>query len=339
MKMSVISSFRKRENNQKNKIILIFLTLFFCITLPPVNATELTALQVPAYSFDAPSGNVIYQIIVDQMPMGANQSHTLTVGSATYFLEIATSNPYGIYYDFDIAFTFPNGTTQNVHKSATRLPGAGYKTTIQPVYVQAESLSFMVWTIDLGIGTSNSSVSAGLNTGPVGWSPTDALPFTSASGTFTGGNTNVYLYTMTVNDFTNHVLTYDPAWGLTSLGSMVFQWGWNSVIGFLNQIPVIGPQFVSTITILATIAEEILSWLIWIVTNLSMIIAALEVTIVLLAFVMAEKKPKLETVLKNIYNYNVGAVLAFVGGFNLVYTWLRDFVELIAHTIGALKPL
>jgi hypothetical protein len=320
-------------------ILLIFAMLIFCITLPPANAVELRALNVPSYSFDAPSGNVIYQIIVDQVPMGTNQTHTLTVGTATYYLNVETSNPYGIYYDFDISWTLPNGTTTTVHKSVTRLPGAGYKATIQPVYVQAESASFMVWTIDLGIGTSNSSISAGINTGPVGWSPSDALPFTSAAGDFGGVDTSVYLYTMLASDFTNHVTTYDPVWGLSSLGSTVFQWGWDGVLGFINQIPVIGPQFVTLITILAVIISEIIIWLVWILTNLPMVIAALEITIVMLSVAMAGAKPSIGKVCRNIFNYNVGAVKAFIGAFDLIFTWTREFIAMIAHVIGALKPL
>jgi len=322
------------------KIVGIGLALvLFYLTIPPAQAVEMKALQVPSYSFDAPDGNVIYQILIDQIPMGVNQTHTLTVGSATYFLEIQSSNPYGIYYDFDIAWTLPNGTTQNLHKSITRLPGAGYKTVIQPVYMQAESAYFVLMTVDLEIGTTNQSVSAGLNTAPAGWNPSEAIPFTSAAGEFSGTSTNVYLYSMTSADFVKHVVTYDPIYGLGNLAGTVFQWAWDAVLGFISQIPIIGPQFVSTIQILGAIVQEFLIWFVWIVQNLPLIIAGLEVTIGMLALVFAEKNPKPQTVAKNFFNYNVAVAMGFIWSFNLIYVWLHEFIAMVAHVVQGLKLL
>ncbi len=313
--------------------------LLIGLLLPGVHALELKATQVATYSFDAPDGNVIYQILVDQLPMGVNQTHTFKCGAATYYLTIESSNPYSIYYDFDIGFTFPNGTTQNLHKSVTRLPGAGYKTNIQPVYAQAESASFVVWTVDLEIGTSNQSVTAAINTGPAGWTPSDSIPFTSAQGTFGNTLTNVYLYTMTNADFQNHVVTYDPVYGLGNLGSTVFQWAWETILGFINQIPGIGPQFVSIIDILVKVIEELIFWIVWILTNLSWIIAALEVTIVMAAVIFAEKKPKAETIVKNMVQYNIAVFKGFIWAVDLVYTWLREFIVMVATAVGGIKPL
>lgn len=322
------------------RIALIgFIITLFYLTLPPAQAVEMKALQVSQYSFDASAGNVIYQILVDQVPMGTNQTHTLTVGSATYFLNIESSNPYGIYYDFDIAWTLPNGTTQNIHKSITRLPGAGYKTVIQPVYTQAESDYFVLMTVDLEIGTTNHSVTAGLNAGPGGWNPSDAIPFTSASGQFSGTPTNVYLYSMSSADFVKHVVTYDPVYGLTNLGSTVFQWAWDNILGFISQIPIVGPQFVSIILILGAIVQVFIIWIVWIVQNWMMILASIEITIGMLAVIFAEKSPKPKTVAKNIYRYNIAVVTGFIWSFNLVYTWTREFITMVATVARALNPL
>jgi hypothetical protein len=331
----------KIPNWQKWKlpIILGILVFLFFITLPPAQAVEMTATQVSSYSFDAPAGTVIYQILIDAMPMGTNQTHTLTCGGATYLLTIQSSNPYSVYYDFDIGWTYPNGTTTTIHKSITRLPGATYKTNIQPVYSQLESAYNVMWAIDLEIGTTNTSVYTGINSGPAGWSASDAIPFTSVEGEFGGYNTNVYLYDMSVADFQKHVVEYDSVYGLKNLGANFFSWAWDQILAFINNIPIIGPQFVSIITILGGIVAEILSWIVWIITNLPMIMAAVEVTIFVCAFLFAEKNPKPETVIKNIFKYNVAAVTGFIWLFNLVYTWIRGLVELVAHVVGALKPL
>ena len=323
----------------KIPILLAIAAVLFFLTMPPVSAVEMRAMDIPSYSFDAPAGTAIYQILVDQLPMGANQSHTFKCGDATYFLKIETSNPYSIYYDFDISFTFPNGSTQKLHKSVTRMPGAGYKTNIQPVYTQAETLSFVVWTIDLEVGTSNQSVKADINTGPAGWSPSDAIPFTSAAGEFGNHKTNVFLYDMSISDFQNHVVKYDPVFGLSNLGSTVFQWTWETVLGFINQIPGIGPQLSTILELTAAIIAEIVFWLVWIVVNLPMILAAAEVTIFVCAFIFAEKNPKPETVLKNFFNYNKAAVLGFIWLFEKVYDWSIRFITMVATVIRALNPL
>jgi len=73
--------------------------------------------------------------------------------------------------------------------------------------------------------------------------------------------------------------------------------------------------------------------------NLPAIIAAGEVTIVMLAFILAEKDPKPQSVMKNIYNYNVAAVLGFVWLFEKSYYWLLKFIEVIAAIARALNPL
>jgi hypothetical protein len=332
------------RNSQRiniNGILLTTVILLFLLALipSPVQAVRMEALQVPQYSFDAPEGNVIYQILIDSVPMGTNQTHTLTVGSATYLLDIKSSNPYGIYYDFDIAWTLPNGTTQTIRKSITRLPGAGYKTVIQPVYMQLESAYFVLMTVDLEIGTTNQSVTAGLNTNPQGWNPSEAIPFTSAAGTFGGTPTNVYLYSMSAADFVAHVQTYDPVYGLANLGSTVFQWAWSAVLGFINQIPIVGPQFVSLILIMGAIIQEILIWLTWIISNIPLVLAALEITIMMLAVVMAGNKPTPARVARNIFRYNVSVAQGFLWCFTLIYTWAREFILLIAGVVNALKPL
>lgn len=322
-------------------ISLFIVALFFLLILipGPVQAVRMEALQVSQYTFDAPEGNVIYQILIDSVPMGTNQSHTLTVGSATYLLEVKSSNPYGIFYNFDIDWTLPNGTTQTIHKSITRLPGAGYKTVIQPVYMQAESAYFVLMTVDLEIGTTNQTVSAGLNTNPMGWNPSDAIPFTSAAGEFSNTPTNVYLYSMTSADFVRHVVTYDPVYGLANLGSTVFQWAWEAVLGFINQIPVIGPQFVSIILVLGAVLQEFIIWITWIISNLPLVIAALEITIMMLAVVNGGTNPNPAKVMRNIYRYNVSVVQGFIWSIGIVYTWAREFIKLIADVVGALKPL
>jgi len=319
-------------------VFLGLVLIFFCLLIPIAIAAELKASQVSAYSFDAPSGNVIYQIVVDQLPMGTSQEHTLTVGSATYYLQIASSNPYSIYYNFDISFTFPNGTVQNLHRSMAWLPGAGYRVVIQPVFIQAET-KMPQWTVDLMIGTSNTSMQAAINTDPGSWTAYDAIPFTSAQGSFSNTLTNVYLYTMTYSDFQNHANMYDPNKGLGQLGASVFTWAWDSVLGFINMVPVVGPEFVSLITILGAIVQELVSWLVWILLNLPMVIAATEVTICILAVVFAGKKPQPDRVAKNIFNYNVAVFKGFIWIFDLVYTWLREFIGLVASIIQALKPL
>jgi len=319
-------------------VLLGIILICACLLIPIVGATDLKAEHVTSYSFDAPAGQVIYQIYVDQLPMGVGQAHTLTVGSATYYLEIESSNPNSIYYNFDISLTFPNGTVQNVQKSMVWLPGAGYRVIIQPVFIQAESKTPQ-WAVDLMIGTSNTSIKAAINTDPEGWTAYDAIPFTGAQGTFSNTVTNVYLYTMTNADFQRHANMYDPNQGLGQLGSSVVQWGWESILGFVNRIPILGPQFVSLLTILGAIVQELILWLVWILRNLPTVIAGTEVTICILAVVFAGKKPKPDRVAKNIFNYNVAVFRGFIWIFDLVFTWLRSFVELIAHLVQALKPL
>ena len=324
-------------------LILVFTII---LTIQPVHAEEHKFMDTSSYSIDAAEGHVIYQIIVDDVPMGTTQDHTLVVsGGDIYHLNIITSNPgpYYTHYNFDIVFTHPNGTEEKISKYLDRLPWAKYKLTLQPVYAQAQGLSNMMIAIDLDVGLTKESASVGLNTQPRGWDPSKGLSFISASGDYHETPTNTFVHVMSMSDFQEHVVNYDPIYGvkntLKTITSSAFQWAWDAIIGFIEQIPVIGPQFIIIIEILGTLITEFTSWLLWIIANIPLIIAGGEVTIVMFAVIFAGNNPKGTQVAKNIFNYNVEVAKGFLWLFNMIFVWTTTLISMVTDIVKALKPL
>jgi hypothetical protein len=313
---------------------LAFIVMGLMLLTSPVSATNstITASDVSQYSLSASPGFVIYQIIVDNLPMGTNQTHVLNSNGAQFFLEIDSKNSFFIYNEFWITMTYPNGSTSTIHKTTTRISGSQYKTTIQPVFTQIQSMTNVYWTVDLQVGIAG-HVSAEFNSPPADNDLEGSIPFSSVSGEFSGVTTNVYAEEMSLDDFKNNVQNYNPAFGVGNLASQVLGWSWDMALGFINMVPVIGPQLVQIITIVGNVGLTILFWLWYIATNIWLIIGAGEILLIVFAFLMAGKRPKPERFVKNLIQYNIRSVAGFFYAINTLYRWLLPFVELIARII------
>jgi hypothetical protein len=322
----------------RSSLLPFFFLLVVLLMAPAASAigSTITASQVSEYAVEAPSGQVIYQIIIDPLPMGTNQSHVLNYNGASFILTIGTAQSWGIYHDFDISLTHPNGTVESQHFSTTRVSGGEYKTTIQPVFSQVQSLTNAYWTIDLEVGLT--PVSAGFNTQPADWLATSAIPFSAASGSL-GGTTNVFVKVMTEAEFQENVLKYNPIWGFQNLVNEVFSWTWEQIIAFVSNIPVIGPHFISTFSALGTVAAFLVYWITWVILNSPLIIAGGEVLIVMAAVIMTGKDADGTKTAKKIYEYNVACITGFLWAFNLLWSWLSSAIQTIAAIIQGLKPI
>ena len=299
-----------------------------------VNST-LTAEGVSSYSFVADSGMVIYQITVNDLPIGANQSHTFNVGSNIYLLTVGTYEEWG-WRNADISLTMPNGTVQTAHASGPAIFASKYKTQIQYVFPQIYSMEG-AFSINLFIGMTPASAS--FYTAPSNWNPSTALAFTAASGNF-DQPTTIYLEEMSEEDFKNNVVKYNPLYGLSHLGSQIFQWTWDTILGFLNMIPVIGPIAVSLIEIMGGILGVGWYWLLFTVQNFPAILFGVETLICMMAVINAGKGSKsLGKLGKNIVSYNAMFLYAIVVLVELVFNWTVKIVEMITSIVQALKPI
>jgi hypothetical protein len=316
-------------------LIALAFVVFVSVLISPVSAGVVNAYSVNQYSVQAEPGNVIYQIIIDPVPIGTNQTHVLNYNGATFGLSIGSATSYGIFHNFDISLTYPNGTTVTQHTSDSGTLGNNYKTTIQPVFFQAESLTLGAITVDLNVGLTPLSV--GFSAPPVGYNPSSAIPFSSASGNL-GASTNVFVWEMSQTDFTNNVVKYNPVYGIGNLGATVFQWTWSEVLGFINMIPFFGPLFISLLDMVQTVTGGIWYWLTFVILNIPAIIAGGEIIIIMWAF-LEQKKPQPAKTITLIYQHNVTAVMGFLTGINLIWRWGRDLLDIVVKAIQAIKPI
>ena len=303
-------------------------------------AITVTANDVTEYSVAAESGMVIYKIIINDLPFGTNQTHTLFYNGQPMLLTIGTYTEYAIWKNADISLTLPNGSVQTAHTSATTIVG-NYKTTVQPVVrmdsSQLNSGTIAFLTVDLMIGVN--PVGVRFSTQPSNFNPSGAIPFTSASGEL-GAPTDVYVYEVTEADFHGTIENYNPAAGLGDLGSAIFQWTWTSILGFVNMIPVVGPIMVGLIEVMGNILGTGYFWLYFIVANFPAVLCGVECLILMMAVINAGTgKNTFKKLASNVYQYNVAFIRGLIGITEIVWGWTRTFVQVITDIVQALKPI
>jgi hypothetical protein len=270
--------------------------------------------------------------------MGTNQTHVLNYNGAVFLLDIKTASSFTIFREAWVNLTLPDGTVQSAYASSWDIAGS-YKTSIQPVFTQIQSATIPFLTVNLMIGLTPAIVSFSsgpVGKGPMGWNISSAIPFSAASGTL-GGVTDVYCEIMTLDEFNSNVVNYNPAFGLSNLGSQVFQWAWPMILGFVYNIPVVGPLFVTMLDISGVVLTEAVFWIGFVVDRGPAIILAVETMIIFMSVINAGKRPRIERVLKNLFNYNVLAITLFIGAVQVVFYWIRDTIALVADIVAGLK--
>jgi hypothetical protein len=329
---------------KKIPFFLIAGICFLCLICPVFAAESKTheLTNIAEYTFSADDGDVVYEIIINPIAMGKNQTHYLSYEGADYILTVGSAQSFVVYHTFDVSLEHPNGTIEHHTKSYTGISSGSYTLNIQPVYYHAQSLnpSFSVW-VNVGLAplktefyttppdvTSGGGVFSGTDV-----DPQSSIPFTDVSGTM-GQETTVYIYTMTQEEFTNEVTTYNAYGGLKSVVDDVLSWAWSGVISFLNAIPVIGPFAVTFISYAGIILYEMFFWLSYLILNFPAIVLTAETMIMFAALI--NSRDSLSSILKNWYGYNVSAIKGLVWFLDLVRGWIVSLIEMISNIVSSL---
>lgn len=317
------------------KIFLILILVSLLITgtaqADDVAPVTIQAMNVNQYSLTASPNYVIYQIIVDALPMGTNQTHVLNSNGATFLLTIKTAQSWYIYNDFWVTMQYPNGSVDTVHKQSVRVSDNTYRTTIQPVFAQMQSVT-PAWKIDLNVGLNPTTVMFTPNN-ILMFDPSTSIPFSSASGEFSGQTTNVFCEQILQTVFTKNITDYNALYGLGSLASQVLGWSWDLILNFIGRIPIIGPQFKLVMVLMYQTAAVIIFWLLYVANNIFLILFSGEILLMLFAFLLAGKRPTPEKFVKNLVSYNVRTVTGFIWLVSTVYEWGRSFVSMVSGII------
>lgn len=317
------------------------LVLICMVVTAPALASTISATNVGKYSVSANPGNVIYKIKIGDLPIGTNQTHTLMYNGYPYLLTINTWTDYGLWKNAQISLTMPNGTVQTSHTAASTVVGS-YSTIIQPTMrsdssvLESGTATFL--TVDLNIGLVPAS--AQFSTAPMGYNPSASLPISSASGYLGGQRTSVYAYQVSKQDFTNTIENYNPSAGVGDLGSAVFQWTWNGILGFLNMIPVVGPIAAEFLTMAGEFLSGAWYWVSFLWGNLPAILLTLESLILMAAVLKARKgRRAMSSMAGNVINYNIAVVTGILTAFAFIREWVVRLVEMIAGIVKALIPI
>jgi hypothetical protein len=324
-------------------VTILALVWTICLLTPPAAAltsTTITAENVEQYSFEASPDHYIYQIIIDSLPIGTNQTHVLNAAGAVFLLDIRSTQSWWIYNDFTVSMTYPNSTVETINATTTRLSDGTYKTTIQPVFSQLQSMT-PAWKIDLIVGTNpttvsfNSIVATPPMSGTVitGQNTTNPIPFTAVSGQFSGQSTTVYAYECPMTEFAEQISIWNPFGSASTLLSGLLDWSWSTIVTFINMIPVIGPQLLVVMVFIYTVGAEIIFWISYIFTNFWLVLAGIELLIIMFGFLLAGKKPKPEKVVRNIVNYNISIGRGFLWVLTMLWGWLLRFSEFVGRLI------
>jgi hypothetical protein len=315
--------------------LLLGILLISLLISVPVQGIQVDAVNTDRYIVNTDPGYVIYQIIINDIPVGTNQTHLLYQSGGTFLLEIHSAQSYGLHNEFWINLSYPNGTTVSQYRDTWRISRGVYKTTIQPVFAQMESLTFVAWTIDLQVGLS--PLAAEFNTAPASWDPASAIPFSMAQGTI-GTATDIHVYEMATSEFNSNVVNYNPSYGLSNLAGQVFQWSYTAVIGFLNQIPVIGPEMVSIVDFIGSLGGWFVFWITFLKDHIWELVIGIEALIAMFA-VINNKKGSLEDFISLMVEYNLKTISGGIRVVEMAYNLIGQAIDVIAKIIQALKPV
>lgn len=321
--------------------------ILIAVMAPPASAFTSTTLQADnanQYSFTANEGQYIYQILIDPLPIGTNQTHVLNAGGATFLLSIKSSNSWVIFNKFTVSMTYPNGTVEEKNVTTTRLSDGTYKTHIQPIFQQFQDMT-PAWKIDLFIGTNPTTLSFNsIATQPPSETQsipgitgtTIPIPFTSVSGEFSGVSTNVFVYECSIADFAEHVSNWDPFGGVSTLGSGLFSWTWGMVTGFIGMIPIVGPQFLAVMDFIGSVGGKIIFWILYIITHFYLVFAGIEILITMFAYLNTGKRASAGKIISKWADYNITVVKGFLWILGWIFDKLMWIVQTIAHIINSI---
>jgi opacity protein-like surface antigen len=320
----------------RSPYVFLAIAVLLLVLCPVVNAVDKVNVMndTAEYSFTANTGDWIYEIDVGELPMGANQTHYLEFEGSEFILTIGSAQSWGIYHDFDISLTYPNGVTNTTHKSSTRISGGKYRTLIQPVFTQSEGMYNAYITVNLEIGLTPLAAAVGTaGMSATEWDPASAIPFTSASGSL-GAETDVSIYTVTKEEFEENITNYNPWFNASSFISDILSWAWSGVIAFLNAIPVIGPIAVTFLVYAGQVLTGLMFWLSFLFTNFPAIALTAETMIMFAAIINSGNN--LSSILKKWFNYNVSAVKGLFWFLNLIKEWIVSLINMISNIVASL---
>jgi hypothetical protein len=324
--------------------LMLLIAVLVCPVSAAIENRTVEIAEVSEYSVVADNDWIIYEIIINPVAMGKNQTHYLYYDNAEFVLTVGSYTQSYIYHNFDIGLTYPNGTTVTTHAVWTGASLGTYTLDIQPVFYHAQSVNtaLSVW-LNVGISdpllvefyTLPADVCTGGDYCSKYVATESAIPFTEASGIL-GAETTVYVYEMTETEFVNNVQTYNPGYGWSALTADAVSWMISQAIFLIGLIPLFGPGFLALMEIAGGLVGGFIWWILWLWDRWYAIIFAIEVFIGLLAVINSSKTVSLKSVGKNMYEYHViiygGLVWLFDKARELV-TWIIDRITNIIASI------
>lgn len=320
-------------------LMVIIITLVWSICVLSVPASALTTQTIEAdnvaqYSMTANTGDVIYQIMVDSLPLGTNQTHILNWKGATFLLDIRTSTSWYVFDDFWVNLTYPNGTIASDHLQVQRASDGTYKTHIQPAFTQLQEFNPMNLKVDLYVGLNPVKADQLSFTYPI----TSTLPFTSASGEFSGETTNVFGYECSEAAFMDSITNYDKLKfdSVSNLAQQAVAWSWPVILSFIGVIPILGPQLVTMLDVVGNLFGTLIFWIVYVATHFYLVLIGGETILCVFAFLLAGKRPKPEKFINNMVNYHVMVGYGFLFVVMTVWHGLLKLAQVAAQILQAL---
>lgn len=239
---------------------LILLTLALLLLAAPAAAYDrYQSEQVTYYSIDAPADRTIVSTIVNNCPPNSEQVivldaygdlHTLTVNS--------TRNTIG-WWTFTVDYEYPNGTIAQQSFSTLEPFANFYNAKIQPYY----GVDSWILRVDVYVSINPFKITGN----KLEYDHMIIPQYMAYSSTTVTSSDPV--------DIEVHMVD-EEAWEIIASGGDVLhrwsqstkkvigdalQWTWDTVLWFVEKIPFVGTFLVTTLILIALLADEIFFWL------------------------------------------------------------------------------
>jgi hypothetical protein len=333
--------------------ICLLAAVLICVC-PAMAATANKTIQitdVSDYAVVADDGYVIYEIMIESIATGKNQTHHLfyqdsTTGEeAEFILTVGSYTEAVVWHHFDVTLEWPNGNISETHAVWTGVSSGSYVLDIQPVFYRAQSVNweFSVW-VNVGITdpllveffTLPADVCTGGDYCSAYVAATSAIPFTRAEGAM-GEVTTVNVYQITEQGFKDNIKKYNAWYGWQALTEDAAAWMIDQVFFLIGCIPVFGPMVLSLMGIAAGFLTELIWWILWIAPRILGIILSLEALICLFAVINTPKGVPLRSLNRNIWNYHLMVYHGLIWMYDKAIEWLKPYVDWVIAGIKAMK--
>lgn len=306
--------------------ILLSIMLFFFLIAPAGAVEEVTQTHIKTFDIPTTQDLSISGLEMYDLDPNSNTSFVFNSYGKLYYLNVTSSKSWG-WWDFDLSLTNPNGTVETKHLQTLAPAALDWDFYLQYYFVGTDTV------FDLDVYAALLPLSANLSTP----NPTlsDVMQFSNvACNSSSYFDTKLYLTTQ--EEFEKQK-EQAISLQLQEAASDVFSWSWNTLLSFIEKIPLVGGH-ISAILVLTTMTISSIIFY----TKL-LFIDYSETTFLTIEFFILSysftKKGTFWSQIKRVVDTHVKLIEIIISTAQAAVNLFSSIVQMVTSIVNSLKPV